>query len=254
MMDIDKEPKIKAPLSEDDRKKAFIEKLVRDATCAEDLFATRAEAHWLDEPDFQNAYAAAENISVWGSKIRWRVYTLVKSAQAAARLNGNFVECGANRGGTAMAVLTYVSPAAFDNRKFFLFDTFNGLVEEQLSEAERKLKHDNMLYPPVVEIVRQTFAPYNFVSIVQGAVPESLIHYDGQPVAYLHIDMNVVLPEVAALRFFWPLLLPGAPVIFDDYGFPRHSAQRIALDELAKELGTQIMMLPTGQGLLWKMD
>jgi hypothetical protein len=66
--------------------------------------------------------------------------------------------------------------------------------------------------------------------------------------------MNVVLPEVAALRFFWPLLLPGAPVIFDDYGFPRHSAQRIALDELAKELGTQIMMLPTGQGLLWKMD
>ena len=55
MMDIDKEPKIKAPLSEDDRKKAFIEKLVRDATCAEDLFATRAAAHWLDEPDFQNA-------------------------------------------------------------------------------------------------------------------------------------------------------------------------------------------------------
>ncbi len=38
--------------------------------------------------------------------------------------------------------------------------------------------------------------------IVKGSVPKTLPQVDIRKVAYLHIDMNCVLPEVEALKFF----------------------------------------------------
>ena len=172
---------------------------------------------------------------------------------AENRIEGNFVECGVDRGGTATAVLNYNGEDSFINRKFFLFDTFEGLVAEQMSDGEAQRDHfSSDRYPSVYEDVKQRFSSLPFVLPIKGAVPDSLAAYDGGPVAYLHIDMNVALPECAAFEFFWPLLTKGAPVIFDDYGFPLHTEQREALDITAKKLGTTIMMLPTGQGLTWR--
>jgi|GEM_PF-2137838 len=219
----------------------------------EDLLASRAAAHWLEEEDFEADYQAGASISAWGHAIRWRVYTLLKSAALANRVEGDFVECGVDRGGTAMCVLHHLTPEAFANRKFYLFDTYEGLNTAQQSEEESRLsKLMDGRYLPVLDTVRETFSPYPFVEIVPGTVPETLGAYTGDRVAYLHIDMNVSLPEREALRFFWPKLSPGAPVIFDDYGFPFHVEQRKALDATAADLGAEIMMLPTGQGIMWK--
>lgn len=66
--------------------------------------------------------------------------------------------------------------------------------------------------------------------------------------AYLHIDMNCAPPEVAALRFFWPRLTPGAFVLLDDYANRGRDEQRRAMDEVAAEFGVKICTLPTGQG------
>lgn len=246
-------PPAKAPSPPQTEQERFFAHLRKNATCSEDLFATRAAADWLDDERFQEAYLAGQSISVWGSSIRWRVYTLLKCAAKASRLSGNFVECGVDRGGTAMAVLTYLKPEAFANRTFYLFDTFEGVVKDQRNPVEHsttRLRDER--YPAVYETVKETFSPHGFVELVQGAVPSTLDGYGGGKVAYLHIDMNVALPECEAFRFFWPKLAKGAPVVFDDYGFPFHSEQRKALDDVAAELGTDIMMLPTGQGLCWK--
>ena len=70
--------------------------------------------------------------------------------------------------------------------------------------------------------------------------------------AYLHIDMNCAPPEIAALRYFWPRLSPGAFVLLDDYANRGRDEQRAAMDALAVELGVAICALPTGQGLLIK--
>jgi O-methyltransferase len=54
------------------------------------------------------------------------------------------------------------------------------------------------------------------------------------------------------MQYFWPRLVPGAPVIFDDYGWLAYRAQKEALDEFARSHGVEILLLPTGQGLLIK--
>ena len=64
--------------------------------------------------------------------------------------------------------------------------------------------------------------------------------------------MNCAPPEVAALRFFWPRLTPGAFVLLDDYANRGRDEQRLAMDAVARELDVSICTLPTGQGLLMK--
>jgi hypothetical protein len=64
--------------------------------------------------------------------------------------------------------------------------------------------------------------------------------------------MNNVLPEIAAIEYFWDKLVQGGIVVLDDYGFTSHLQQKLAFDEFAKRVGVLILTLPTGQGLILK--
>ena len=54
------------------------------------------------------------------------------------------------------------------------------------------------------------------------------------------------------MRSFWPKLVPGGIVLFDDYAYYKHTPQKTALDSWADSVGVQILSVPTGQGLLIK--
>ena len=228
-------------------------RIVQKAQSVEDAIVTQANIDWQKDERFEAAYDKARGLSAWGRDVRWRMLTLTRMATHAARLKGDFVECGVDKGGSSQAVIAYLGEDAFADRRFFLFDTYKGLAPEQLSEEERavSLIRDER-YPDVLAHVEEITKDQPFTRIVPGVVPETLSQYDGDQVAFLHIDMNVAEPEVAALEFFWPKLAPGAPVIFDDYGFEQHGPQRRALNVLAEKLGVEIMPLPTCQGLLMK--
>ena len=71
-------------------------------------------------------------------------------------------------------------------------------------------------------------------------------------VAFLHIDMNCAYPERAALEYFWDRLSPGAVVLFDDYAYFGNDSLTREIDSAAEALGTEVLSLPTGQGLIVK--
>lgn len=98
--------------------------------------------------------------------------------------------------------------------------------------------------------IRGNFAEWENVNIVQGVVPDLLETIEFGAVAFLHIDMNCSLPERAAFEFFWDRLSAGALVLFDDYTYNGHECQRDALAGSAAAKGSEILCLPTGQGLL----
>ena len=64
--------------------------------------------------------------------------------------------------------------------------------------------------------------------------------------------MNCAFPERAALEHFWPLLSPGAMILFDDYTYFDNDCATEAIDSAAALLGARILSLPTGQGLIIK--
>ena len=70
--------------------------------------------------------------------------------------------------------------------------------------------------------------------------------------SYLSIDMNIAAPEIAAIEHFWDKLVPGAPVVLDDYAWIGYEEQLHAWDAFAASKGVAIACLPTGQGLILK--
>jgi hypothetical protein len=66
------------------------------------------------------------------------------------------------------------------------------------------------------------------------------------------MDMNAREPEIAAAEYVWPRMIPGAAMVLDDYGFPRHNVQRDAFDAFAHRHDVPVLLLPTGQGILMK--
>lgn len=184
--------------------------------------------------------------------IEWRVHTLLWAASHAVHLAGDFVECGVNTGMYSLAVCDYLDFNA-TGKSFWLFDTFQGIPVEQISEREReagRLEENRAWYSECFERASANFAPYPRARLVRGTVPDTLTAVDIERVAYLSLDMNIVAPEVAALEFFWDKLSPGAPVLLDDYAWMGHQAQKQAMDALVAERGTEILTLPTGQGLV----
>jgi len=189
----------------------------------------------------------------------WRIHIGLWAARVAASLDGDFVECGVNRGFLSSAIMEYLDWNS-QQRDFWLLDTFAGLDARFVSEEERAsgalLRNADSLrsgfYVRGVEGVRANFAQWPRVRIVQGAVPETLAQVSATRIAYLHIDMNVAPPETAALGYFWDRLSAGAPVLLDDYAYLGHTAQRLAMDDFARARGTPVCSLPTGQGLIIK--
>ncbi|WP_297175298.1 TylF/MycF/NovP-related O-methyltransferase [Thermomonas sp.] len=206
-----------------------------------------------DDKLFLEAYAAGQDTGSWPhGDLRWRAHVVCWAAARGAALPGDFVECGVNRGGYAMSVIHYTDFPKLGKR-FFLLDTFEGLVESQLTDGERQAGLRGGGYVPCHEAVQRTFAPFtDQVRIIRGTVPDTLDQVDATRIAFLSIDMNATAPEIATAERFWDRLSPGAAMVLDDYGWRKHGAQRLAFDAFAREHDVPLLALPTGQGLILK--
>lgn len=219
-----------------------------------DGLTTSNNCDFISEPRFSNAYALAAATNPWkGFTLQWRVYIVCWFANQVKGLAGDFVECGVNTGAYARAVINYTEFEKL-GKTFYLLDTFDGFPDEQVTEAEKTvgiLQYGGDHYKDVYHQVVTTFEGFP-VRIIRGRVPDTLLLCKAESVAYLSIDMNAVVPEIAAMEFFWNKLVPGAVVILDDYGFPMHINQKKAFDKFAKSKNVEILSLPTGQGIMFK--
>jgi hypothetical protein len=214
------------------------------ALYAEDGLVTHHGHRFVEGPAFQRAYARAIEAAGFDYAVRWRTHTLLWAATRGAGLAGAFVECGTGRGFMASAICSFLD---WGERPFYLYDTFlSTYPDSDGTQAGQGTICPHYADGP--EQVRRNFAEWPGVELVVGTVPGTLL--ETAPVAFLHIDMNNARAEEAAVRHFWPRLAPGAPMVFDDYGFAGYEAQREGADELADELGFSILSLPTGQGLV----
>jgi O-methyltransferase len=217
------------------------------------------DVSWMNERRFRAAYEvgfhsghrfAEGNPTL---RLEWRVHTALWAAEQAMKVGGDFVECGVNTGILSLAICRYLGFAELP-RRFFLFDTFAGIPEQQMSAAERL--HAQQMnaahYVDCYELAQRNFAPWPNAQLVRGTVPDSLNLVEISQVAYLSIDMNIAAPERAALEHFWPRLSVGGSVVLDDMGWAGYDEQRHTAETFAASVGTPILRLPTGQGVMVK--
>lgn len=208
---------------------------------------------FMYEPAFIRAEEAGAATGSW-AKVHWRVHTILWAANQAMQVEGDFVECGTNKGGFARAIVENLDLGQA-NKSFYLLDTFEGLADELLTDKEKAAgvkEHFQHEYKDCFAQVQQTFKPFPFVKIIKGMVPATLQQVPSQKVAFLSIDMNCIAPEIAALNFFWDKVSKGGVIVLDDYAYATCDLQYEAHNEWAAEKGIKILTLPTGQGLIVK--
>mgnify|MGYP001563455888 CR=1 FL=1 len=220
----------------------------------EDELITGHNADFMKDGKFVSAYNSAVKAGLAISdKIHWRAHIICWAALRACQLEGDFVECGVAKGFLSKIIVDYLGFHKI-SKTFFLLDTFEGFTEKYLTESEKRSgkKAGDYLNSANYEQVKNTFKDYKNVKIIKGAIPDTLPQVVSSKIAYLHIDMNCVIPEIAAAEYFWDKLVPGAVIILDDYGHSGHEEQKCAFDEFAKRKDVSLLCLPTGQGLMIK--
>lgn len=233
---------------------------IKNVTYDSDGMTIRGKhAPFRDDPKFMAAYTKGIATLVDPAKLDtawhfdWRAAVCVWAAQHGLNLEGDFVECGVN---TGVYSLTICNNIDFNEtgKTFYLFDTFNGIPQEQITVTERA-GHEGTYgpkYEDCYDAAVKNFAPFPRAHLIRGKVPDTLSTVQIDKVCYLSIDMNIAYPERKAIEHFWPKLSHGAVVVLDDYGWFGYEEQRRSMDEFAASVGVTILASPTGQGLMIK--
>jgi len=222
-------------------------------TYDQDGLTTVHNTGFMADPAFIKAEKAGAATGSW-SQVHWRVHTMLWAASQCLHVEGDFVECGTNKGGFARAIVEYLDLSG-TKRTFYLLDTFEGLADELLTDKEKaagKKEHFQHEYSDCYAAVQKTFAGFPFVKIIKGMVPGTLPQVTSQQIAFLSIDMNCIAPEIAALNYFWDKVSTGGMIVLDDYAYVTCDLQYEAHNAWAAEKGIKILTLPTGQGLIVK--
>lgn len=183
--------------------------------------------------------------------IRWRAHVICWAAQNALRLKGDFVECGVNTGICSLLAMNYIDFQLLSDRKWYLLDTYCGLVDGQ-GHSKEHVTAVNKSYPDCYELAKKNFSPYSNAVLIRGVIPDTLPQVPSEKIVYLHIDLNCAYPEIEAAKFFWDKLVTGAIIVLDDYAYSGYTKQKEAWDIFAHSKGYSVLSLPTGQGMLVK--
>jgi hypothetical protein len=225
--------------------------LSRPGLYSQDCLTTFHNHDFIREPSFGAAYQRGIKASGVDHRIHWRVHVALWVASQVRHLPGAFVECGVSTGFLSSAIMQFLDWNS-QQKDFYLFDTFRGLDEQFLSPDERKSERLSWYKDLSYESVRENFSEFKNVHLIQGAVPDSLGSVQIQHVCYLSLDMNCTLPEIEAAGFFWEKLVPGGMILLDDYAYSGYEEQNRAFNSFATQKCTQVLSLPTGQGLILK--
>lgn len=186
--------------------------------------------------------------------IRWRAHIALWAARHAMHLEGDLVECGVFCGILATVICNSIPD--FGSKRYWLFDTYEGVPVETVEGEERRnaegLNANFYSRVDAERVVRDAVGRFAYVRIVKGILPASLQTANIEKVAYLSVDLNNTPAEMGVAESLWDRLVPGAIVVLDDYGFSGHRGQHDAWDAFCAARGVAVVTLPTGQGLIVK--
>ncbi len=132
-------------------------------------------------------------------------------------LSGELAELGVYKGYTARLIHHYLP-----ERSLHLFDTFSGFSDSDLDsekEATGYKIEDGLFSDTSVAQVREHIAPVNDnINFHVGFFPQTFNEeLATKRYAFVHMDMDLYEPTLAALKVFYPLMTPGGFIVVHDY-------------------------------------
>jgi O-methyltransferase len=151
---------------------------------------------------------------------------------------GDFVECGVWRGGAAMmmAAVANLYEGVLQQRKIWLFDSFEGLPKPELQQDAGDQHHTYRQLKVSLEEVKRNFDKVRLlkdnVKFVKGWFKDTTPNAEVEQIAVLRVDGDMYQSTRDVLENLYPKVSKGGFVIIDDYNLP---GARLATDEFLRE-------------------
>jgi len=207
-------------------------------------------APWLEPAFVARAEAVKGNTGLTPQSL----YTLVHFLEQSLQIEGDVVECGVWRGGSAKVLReTLIDRGAA--KTLYLFDSFAGMAEVD-SESDR---HDVGDFQDTSLDHVQAFVsgaagedPRGIAVFKPGWIPESFAGMDDVKLCFAHIDLDLHKSILDALAFIYSRLSSGGAIVFDDYGFASCPGARKAVDDFFAGKPEKPFVLSTAQAIVIK--
>jgi O-methyltransferase len=188
-----------------------------------------------------------------------RIYAPYKAVEylSAARIPGDFVECGVWRGGSMMCAALTLQLQSDTSRHLYLYDTFEGMVAPDASDVDftgraataqlsvEACSEDSTIwaYAPL-ETVRRNMSstgyPDDQVSYVRGPVEQTIPAIAPASIALLRLDTDWYTSTRHEMEHLFPRLVRGGVLIVDDYG--HWQGARRAVDEFFAASNVKLLL------------
>ena len=132
------------------------------------------------------------------------MWDLVKKTNS---VEGDLAEFGTYMGGNAKLMYK----AANGTKKMHIFDTFSGIPIEQREEGD----HLAGEFSASFEDVSSYLADCTNVTYYKGLVPDTLAGVENT-YSFVHLDMDLYLPTIAALKYVWARMPKEGVIVLDD--------------------------------------
>lgn len=209
-----------------------------------------------------NYFLVAQNQSIWNPMIDYndfKDYLLngidfvrVSTVDLLAReLEANGVEGAIAELGVYQGDFTKYLSCLFPNRKLYLFDTFQGFAERDVT-LEQKKGYSNAnighLGNTSEEVVLNKIFNPNRATIIKGYFPESIPEKLDTNYAFVNIDVDLYKPTYEGLKYFYSKLSKGGYILIHDYNFDYYSGVKAAVRLFCEEKNLTVIPLADYHG------
>jgi hypothetical protein len=197
---------------------------------------------WREDALFQDYLAETKGVRIYSEET---LYQVCQFARVALRAEGDVWECGVYRGGTSVLLARLI---AGTGKRLHLFDTFTGLPEASEMDKYKVGELGDTSLASVEARVRE----FPFAKLHPGFMPDTFAGLEQSTICFALVDVDQQESTKACLEFIYPRLSAGGAIVIDDYGRPGTYGCRVAVDEYLAEVGATIVVLNTGQGVVFK--
>jgi hypothetical protein len=201
-------------------------------------------APWFDEP-FNSLYEKIKDYTVVS---RDRCYIIDQLSKHSVLLKGAFAECGVYKGGTAYILKENI----LLGKNLYLFDTFEGMPITVVADPSKHKVGD--FGDTSVNNVKAFLGESKNIKYEVGTIPKTFESLPEEEYAFVHIDVDLFAPALVSCEYFYPKMVDGGIILFDDYGFEKYkNAEKAAVDEFFRHKNENVIVLPTGQAFIIKV-
>jgi O-methyltransferase len=178
-----------------------------------------------------------------------RCFMLWQCARLCAALPGDAAELGVYKGGSAALIAAAYASA---NKPVHLFDTFTGMPAPD--PARDSSAHGaGEFFKTSADSVADFLADFPNVRIHPGLFPDSGAPVRERRFGFVHVDAVIHQSVHDACEFFYPRMVPGGVMIFDDYDSPQCPGAACAVDSYFRDRPERLVLLPTRQCVVHRL-